>query len=121
MTNATKQLKPVRFLWCGIKSPPFGREARIAVGKALQRIQAGDVLPMPISRPMPSIGRRCHELRVADAEQSVTWRVMYRTDDDAILVAEVFGKTTQKTPKQEIELCKKRFATFDKIKKEALK
>lgn len=72
---------------------------------------------MPLSRPMPSIGRRCHELRIKDDEQKVTWRIVYRTDTDAILVAEVFGKTTQKTPQQEIDLCKRRFADYDRIKK----
>ncbi len=113
MTNTQQSNRPVIFLSCEVKTPPFSREARIAVGKALQRVQAGDVLSMPISRPMPSIGRRCHELRITDAEQKATWRIIYRTDDDAILVAEVFGKTTQKTPKQEIDLCKKRLAKYD--------
>ena len=72
---------------------------------------------MPLSRPMPSIGRRCHELRIGDDEKKVTWRIVYRTDADAVLVAEVFGKTTQKTPQEEIELCKLRFAAYDRIKK----
>ena len=72
---------------------------------------------MPLSRPMPSIGRRCHELRVKDDEQKATWRIVYRMDADAILIAEVFGKTTQKTPRQEIELCKQRFAKYDRIVK----
>ncbi len=87
------------------------------MGRALQRLQEGDALSMPLSRPMPSIGRRCHELRIKDDEQKVTWRIVYRTDADAILVAEVFGKTTQKTPQQEIDLCKRRFADYDRIKK----
>ena len=87
------------------------------MGRALQRLQEGDVLPMPLSRPMRSIGRRCHELRIDDDEQKITWRVVYRTDADAILVAEVFGKTTQKTPQQEINLCKRRFDNYDRIKK----
>lgn len=41
---------------------------------------------MPDSRPMPVIGRRVHELRIDDAERSVSWRIVYRIDDDAILV-----------------------------------
>ncbi len=47
---------------------------------------------MPHSRPMPSIGPRCHELRIQD--QSKTWRIVYRRDSDAIVIAEVFAKTT---------------------------
>jgi len=45
---------------------------------------------MPHSRPMPEIGRRCHELRIVDGEH--TWRIIYRADPDAIVIAEVFGK-----------------------------
>lgn len=56
-------------------------------------------------------------LRIKDDEQKATWRIVYRTDADAVLVAEVFGKTTKKTPQQEIALCKRRFADYDRIKK----
>ncbi|MBQ3806872.1 MAG: type II toxin-antitoxin system RelE/ParE family toxin [Kiritimatiellae bacterium] len=109
--------KPLRFLWCEIRTPPVGAKARWEMGRALQRLQEGDTLSMPLSRPMRSIGRRCHELRIDDDERKITWRVVYRADADAILVAEVFGKRTQKTPQQEIELCKRRFAAYDRIKK----
>ena len=115
--DATPGRKPIRFLWCEIKTPPIGRNARWEIGRALQRLQEGDALSMPLSRPMSSIGRRCHELRIKDDEQKVTWRIVYRTDANSILVAEVFGKSTQKTPQQEIELCKQRFAQYDRIVK----
>lgn len=41
-------------------------------------------------------------------EASKTWRVIYRIDEDAIAIVEVFNKTTRTTPKNVIELCKKR-------------
>jgi phage-related protein len=44
---------------------------------------------------MPSIGRRCHELRIDD--DNVAWRIIYRTDADAIVIAEVFAKKTDRT------------------------
>ena len=102
--------KPLRFLWCEIRTPPFGTKARWDSGRALQKLQEGETLSMPLSRPMPSIGRRCHELRIKDDEKKVTWRIVYRTDKDAVLVAEVFGKTTQKTPRREIEQAKRELA-----------
>lgn len=34
----------------------------------------------------------CHELRIVD--QEVTWRIVYRVDPDAIVIAEVFAKKT---------------------------
>jgi phage-related protein len=34
-------------------------------------------------------------------------------NDDAILIVEVFNKTTRATPKNVIELCKKRLRKYD--------
>ena len=61
---------------------------------------------------MPSIGKRCHELRIRDENRN--WRIIYRVDDDAIIIAEVFAKTTQQTPKQVVETCQLRLAKYDK-------
>lgn len=66
---------------------------------------------MPQSRPMPTIGSRCHELRINDAD--TTWRLIYRIDPDAIVILEVFAKKTEKTPKDVIEACKKRLKEYD--------
>ena len=66
---------------------------------------------MPQSQPMPSIGARCHELRISDADR--TWRVVYRVDQDAIVIAEVFAKKTRKTPKEVIQACQKRLKEYD--------
>jgi phage-related protein len=60
---------------------------------------------------MPSIGERCHELRIRDAEKN--WRIIYRIDDDAILIVEVFNKSTRTTPKNVIDICKKRLSKYD--------
>ncbi len=48
-------------------------------------------IAMPHSRPMPHISFRCHELRVWD--QNKAWRLIYRTDEDRILIVEVFSKS----------------------------
>lgn len=94
-----------------IKTPPFSSEARIEVGFYLRKLQKGELLSMPISRPMPSIGKGCHELRITDANS--IWRIIYRIDSDAIIILEVFGKKTQATPKNVIDICKKRIAEYD--------
>lgn len=86
------------------------REAGFLVG----RLQEGVSLGMPLARPMPTIGRRCIELRVTD--ENVTWRVMCRIDPDAVLVIHTFSKKTQTTPKSVINLCKKRLALYDSTK-----
>jgi len=66
---------------------------------------------LPHSRPMPSIGPRCHELRIND--ENVTWRIIYRLDQDAIVIAEVFTKKTQGTPAIVIEACQRRLREYD--------
>ena len=118
--NANQPMKRVRFLNVEIRTPPFGKEARREAGDALRRAQEGEALPMPLSRPMPSIGRRCHELRIDDAETRQTWRIVYRTDPGDVLVAAVFAKKTQATPKAQIDLSRARLAMYDRIRKETL-
>ena len=103
--------KPLVWLEGEIKTPPFSREARIEAGTLLRRLQRGENIGMPRSRPMPSIGRRCHELRLPG--KSVSWRIVYRVDADAIVIGEVFKNKTGKTPKKVIEICKKRFERYD--------
>src|SRR5437763_15629274 len=88
------------------QTPPFSRDARLEAGLLLRRLQQGENLALPHSRPMPDIGPRCHEVRVKDVNK--TWRVLYRVDDDAILVVEVFKKKTRATPRQIIANCKRR-------------
>ena len=70
--------KPLVWLGGEVKTPPMSREARIEVGYLLRKLQRGELISLPQSRPMPSIGKHCHELRVPD--RTVTWRVMYRID-----------------------------------------
>ncbi len=66
---------------------------------------------MPRSRPMPTIGRRCQELRINDAD--VTWRLVYRVDPDAVVIVDVFSKKTAATPMTVIEACKRRLREYD--------
>ena len=116
-TNPTIARKPLFFLHGEVKTPPFGEKARKDVGDGLRRVQDGESPPFPLSRPMPSIGPRCHELRVEDAVSRVTWRIVYRTDADAVVVAGIFAKKTRATPKAEIDNCRARLARYDRAAK----
>ncbi len=77
----------------------------------LRQLQDGESLGMPHSRPMPSIGPRCHELRVRDEDQN--WRIVYRLDPDAIVIVTVFAKAAQQTPKRVINDCQRRLRAYD--------
>ena len=103
--------RPLVWLEGEIRTPPFSLEARIEAGTLLRRLQRGENIGLPHSRPMPSIGRRCHELRVPD--EAASWRIIYRIDSDAIVIGEVFAKKTGKTPKKVIDACKRRFKRYD--------
>ena len=107
--------KPLVILHGEIKTPPLSVAARIEAGMNLQKLQRGMTLSMPVSRPMPSIGTRCAELRIVD--ENTTWRIMYRVDVDAVLVMEVFAKKTQATPKSVIKVCKQRLRDYDALTK----
>ena len=103
--------KPILFLEGAVKSPPFSAEGRLEAGTRLREIQEGESLGMPVSRPMPSIGARVHELRIRDAEHN--WRIIYRIDEDRILIVAVFAKSTRATPRPIIDACKARLKRFD--------
>src|SRR3989344_9138408 len=97
--------KPLVWLHGEVKTPPFSPAARIEAGFLLRRLQEGENIGLPHSRPMPTIGPRCHEIRIND--QSVMWRIVYRVDPDAIVILEVFKKSMTKTPLPVIDVCKR--------------
>lgn len=89
----------------------MSQRARVESGELLRRLQLGEVLGMPRSRPMPSIGRRCHELRVSDG--SISWRIIYRSDPDAVIILEVFPKKSAATPSATVAARKDRLRRYD--------
>jgi phage-related protein len=105
--------RPLVWLQGEIKTPPFSATARIEAGTLLRRLQRGELLSLPHSRTMPAIGRRCHELRIND--RTGTWRIIYRLDEDAVVVGNVFLKKTAATPGAVITACQRRFARYDEV------
>lgn len=71
------------------------------------------MLSLPHSRTMPNTGARCHKLRIVDEKAS--WRIVYRLDSDAVVILEVFRKTTQQTPTRVIDACKQRLQRYDQL------
>ncbi len=107
----TSNDKPLVWLGTVVKSPPFSKDARLEAGFLLRKLQKGQMLEMPHSRPMPVIGERCHELRVIDSDK--TWRIIYRIDSDAIVILDVFSKKTRTTPQSVINRSRKRLREYD--------
>ena len=103
--------KPLVWLHGEIQNTTVLRPARREAGFLLWRLRGGEMLTMPHARPMPTIGTQCHELRIRDADNY--WRIIYRLDEDAVIIAEVFSKKTNTTPHQVIETCRARLQEYD--------
>jgi phage-related protein len=50
-------------------------------------------------------------LRIVD--EAATWRIVYRIDADAIVIAGVLSKKTPQTPQHVIEDCQRRLRRYD--------
>lgn len=68
---------------------------------------------MPHSRPLPAIGPSCHELRIRDRDAA--WRIVYFVGAEAIVILDVFAKTTRATPKGVLDLCSARLAAYARL------
>ncbi len=105
--------KPLVWLRGHVKTPPFSSGARVEAGFLLRRLQQNDTLGLPQSRPMPTIGPRCHELRIND--RNLTWRIVYHVAKDAVVVLDVFKKKTEATPMGAVNACRERLAAYRKV------
>ena len=83
----------------------FPEEARRKAGFQLRAIQKGEK-PTDF-KPMSVIGKGVEEIRIWTGD---TYRVFYVAKfPEAVYILHAFGKKTQKTSKQDIELGKKRY------------
>lgn len=108
--------KPLVWLHGEVKTPPFTREARIEAGFLLRRLQDGELLSLPASRPLPTVGRNSHELRITDRD--VTWRIVYHVAADAVVILEVFGKKTRSLPKSVVAIARRRLREYQRLSEE---
>ena len=85
----------------------FPKEVRMRLGRGLFRLQVGEQLGMPNSRPMPGVAAGVSELRVKGEDGSFR-AFYYVASSRGVLVFHAFVKKTQRTPPLEIELARKR-------------
>ncbi len=82
----------------------------------LRLLQEGELLGMPFSRPLPSVGPRCHELRIRDAGHE--WRIVYRIDPRCIFIAGTFAKTGKAMQQREFGKAKQALKEFFRTRSE---
>jgi phage-related protein len=107
--------KPLVWLESETKTHLLSKSDRHHASVLLRKLQRGENIPMPHSRPMPSIGHRCHELRING--DTGAWRIVYRIDEDAIVILEVFSKKTRKTPERVVDTSKARLRDYETASK----
>ncbi len=80
---------------------------------ALARLEAGQTLAMPLSRPMPSIARGVNELRFR--HRTGIYRVIYWVSrTGGIWLIHAFQKKSQQTPQRSIELARQRLKELNR-------
>lgn len=85
----------------------FPVEIRGDIADAAARLDEGQRLSMPLSRPMPGIGHGTHELRLRD--RAGIYRVIYYlAGAGMIYFLRAFKKKSWETLWQDIEIAKKR-------------
>ena len=94
------------------KDTTISQEARIQTGILLRRLQYGEILAMPFSRSMPTIGNNSYELRIRDSVNGLNWRVIYHISQKAIVILDSFKKKSSTTPQSVIKRCQKRMNQF---------
>lgn len=88
------------------KIKEFPTNIRKEIGFLLYKLQIGESLSMPHSRPMPSIGRGCYELRVRGEDGSYRFFYLQRLKN-RVLVFHAFQKKTQKTTDHDLQIGKR--------------
>lgn len=92
---------------CQKEIAKFPEEVRGDLADALACLQEGQMLSMPLSRPMPSIGRSIHELRFRDRDG--IYRIIYcLAGKGGIYLLHAFQKKTRETLWKNIAIAKKR-------------
>jgi len=85
----------------------FSIEVRKELGKAIYDLQRGEVLSMPLSRPMASVALGAAELRIRD--RNGIYRVFYYVKSArGVLVFHAFVKKDRATPSAELNIGRSR-------------
>lgn len=86
-------------------------ELKQSVYGVLQRLEMGELIPLPLCRPLYAIAKGLHEIRLSDKVGE--FRAFYYLKiGDATYVIHAMRKKTQKMEKKTIDLLKKRVGSL---------
>ena len=86
----------------------FPHELQKDILVIVEQLNDGVRFSLPLSRPMSSIGKGVHELRLKDGSGQYRVIYCYITKRNEVFFLHAFKKKTQATPKKNIGLAKKR-------------
>jgi len=88
----------------------FNKEDRKIIGADLRTVELGWPIGMPVCSPM---GDGLYEVRSNISDKRIT-RVLFFQSNDKLVLVHGFIKKTQKTPKEDLDLAKKRKKEYEK-------
>lgn len=92
---------------CEKELKSFSKEVLEQLPDLIAKLKIGVPLTMPVSKKMDSIGKSVYELRLKD--RNGIYRIIYFIKKkEGIYLVHAFNKKTQKTPKKNLDLAKKR-------------
>lgn len=97
---------------CAKEMKKFPTEVKKDILQAERELSKGVKLSMPLSRPMPSIGKGVHELRLKDKGNEYRVIYFFVTDEGRIYFIHAFHKKSQTTEKKNMDLAKKRIRSL---------
>ncbi len=96
---------------CQKELSKFPKEILKDILAIVDKLDKGYRLSMPIVRATPSVGKNISEIRLRDKKGA--YRVFYYlSKKEAIYIVHAFKKKSQKTPRRNIELIRKRIQKF---------
>lgn len=110
MDSGSEEPKEIEFVDTALDDlRAFPDDARRDAGYQLDKVQKGE--EPDDWKPFPTVGQGTREIRISDDGNA--FRVMYIAKfDDKIHVLHCFEKKTKTTPKRDIDLAKKRYASL---------
>ena len=98
---------------CERELEDWPEEVRGELADAIARLELGQMLSMPLSRPMSTIGSGVHELRFRD-KSGIYRSIYWLAGKNGIYLLHAFQKKAQKTPPQNIAISKDRLRKVQK-------
>jgi hypothetical protein len=102
--------KALCWLTTPLGTAPISAPGRWHAGYLLRKMQRGVRLWRTESRPVPNVGKNCHEVQVRDPESKATWRIVCRVHRGELIV--VGWHDRSRMPAEFADACRRRLREY---------